>query len=165
MSTFWFLKIPFFNSGLDIVFSGELIWTVMDKEWRYGDTMCKVFKFSQTFGLTCSTYLVVAIALDRLWAIVTPLNRLENNKSRKRGHIKPIRLQDCFEGYDYEYEWKYECLDSSNVCRRNFRNWSFNFLNRDEFDSKGMTGSVSIWHYKTMPLLIIDSKLSMSCDN
>ena len=47
----------------------------MDKEWQYGDTMCKLFKFSQTFGLTCSTYLVVAIALDRLWAIVTPLNR------------------------------------------------------------------------------------------
>ena len=54
---------------------------------------------------------------------------------------------------------------SSNVCRRNFWNRSFNFLNRDESDSEGMTGSVSIWHYKTMSMLIICPKLSMSCDN
>ena len=51
------------------------MWTIVDREWRYGDTMCKLFKFFQTFGLTSSTYLVVAIALDRLWAIVTPLSR------------------------------------------------------------------------------------------
>ena len=53
------------------------MWTIVDREWRYGDTMCKLFKFFQTFGLTSSTYLVVAIALDRLWAIVTPLSRSE----------------------------------------------------------------------------------------
>ena len=53
------------------------MWTIVDREWRYGDTMCKLFKFFQTFGLTSSTYLVVAIGLDRLWAIVTPLSRSE----------------------------------------------------------------------------------------
>ena len=57
------------------VAAGELIWTVVDKEWQYGDVPCKLFKFFQTFGLTSSTYLVVAIALDRVWAIVTPLTR------------------------------------------------------------------------------------------
>ena len=51
------------------------MWTIVEREWPYGDTMCKLFKFFQTFGLTSSTYLVVAIALDRLWAIVTPLAR------------------------------------------------------------------------------------------
>ena len=64
-------------------YTGELMWTIVEREWLYGDTMCKLFKFFQTFGLTSSTYLVVAIALDRLWAIVTPLSRSkeENKKS------------------------------------------------------------------------------------
>ena len=51
------------------------MWQLADKEWQHGDTMCKLFKFFQTFGLTSSTYLVVAIALDRVWAIVAPLSR------------------------------------------------------------------------------------------
>ena len=51
------------------------MWQLADKEWEYGDTMCKLFKLFQTFGLTSSTYLVVAIALDRVWAIVAPLSR------------------------------------------------------------------------------------------
>ena len=41
------------------------MWTIVDSEWEFGDTACKLFKFFQTFGLTSSTYLVVAIALDR----------------------------------------------------------------------------------------------------
>ena len=49
------------------------MWTIADSEWQFGDAACKLFKFFQTFGLTSSTYLVVAIALDRVWAIVTPL--------------------------------------------------------------------------------------------
>ena len=65
------------------------MWTIVEREWRYGDTMCKLFKFFQTFGLTSSTYLVVAIALDRLWAIVTPLSRSkeENKKSFKKDEV------------------------------------------------------------------------------
>ena len=72
------LTFPYFKAFFFSLFlSGELMWTIVDREWRYGDTMCKLFKFFQTFGLTSSTYLVVAIGLDRLWAIVTPLSRSE----------------------------------------------------------------------------------------
>ena len=46
------------------------MWTIADSEWQFGDAACKLFKFFQTFGLTSSTYLVVTIALDRVWAIV-----------------------------------------------------------------------------------------------
>jgi len=54
--------------------AGQLIWEIMDKDWQSSDVFCKLFKFFQTLGITSSTYMLVAISLDRLWAIVYPLN-------------------------------------------------------------------------------------------
>ena len=55
-------------------YSGQLIWEIFDKDWNSSDAFCKIFKFCQTLGITSSTYMLVAVSLDRLWAIVYPLN-------------------------------------------------------------------------------------------
>jgi len=53
---------------------GQLIWEILDKNWNSSDAFCKIFKFGQTLGIASSTYMLVAVSLDRLWAIVYPLN-------------------------------------------------------------------------------------------
>ncbi|KAF8764181.1 cardioacceleratory peptide receptor-like [Argiope bruennichi] len=73
-------KILFLNlaaADLFVTFGtmlSQLIWELMDQQWIAGDALCKIFKFSQTYSLCSSTYMLVAIALDRFNAIVRPLS-------------------------------------------------------------------------------------------
>ncbi|GFU13984.1 gonadotropin-releasing hormone receptor [Nephila pilipes] len=71
-------KILFLNlaaADLFVTFAtmlSQLIWELMEQQWIAGDALCKIFKFSQTYSLCSSTYMLVAIALDRFNAIVRP---------------------------------------------------------------------------------------------
>ena len=42
-------------------------------QWHFGNIGCKLFKFFQAFGILSSTYLVVAISLDRCLAVIDPI--------------------------------------------------------------------------------------------
>merc|ERR1711892_950022 len=54
--------------------AGQMIWEGLSRHW-YGDVIfCKLFKFLQTFSLTSSNYMLVAIAMDRHRAITRPLS-------------------------------------------------------------------------------------------
>jgi hypothetical protein len=69
------------QSKVDL-FSGQLIWEIMEREWVAGWLFCKVFKFIQTYALASSNYMLVALAMDRHRAVTQPvkvygsLNRL-----------------------------------------------------------------------------------------
>ena len=51
------------------LFSGQLIWEILEREWVAGWLFCKVFKFIQTYALASSNYMLVA--LDRHRAVQT----------------------------------------------------------------------------------------------
>jgi len=54
--------------------AGQMIWEGLNRRW-FGDVIfCKFFKFLQTFSLSSSNYMLVAIALDRHRAITRPLS-------------------------------------------------------------------------------------------
>ena len=53
--------------------AGQMIWEMLDREWLAGLNFCKMFKFSQTFALASSNYMLVALAMDRHRAVTRPL--------------------------------------------------------------------------------------------
>ena len=57
----------------DDIFSGQLIWEIMEREWVAGRLSCKLFQFIQTFALASSNYMLVALAVDRHRAVTKPL--------------------------------------------------------------------------------------------
>lgn len=61
--------------------TSQTVWEVMGKIWLAGDAFCRIVKFLQTFSLTLSTYMLVAIALDRNNAIVKPFSRTPEPKT------------------------------------------------------------------------------------
>ncbi|XP_050400704.1 gonadotropin-releasing hormone receptor isoform X2 [Patella vulgata] len=54
--------------------SGEGIWAAT-VQWYGGVAMCKIVKYVQVFSLYLSTYITVAIGLDRCVAILDPMRR------------------------------------------------------------------------------------------
>ncbi|KAH6939056.1 hypothetical protein HPB50_015698 [Hyalomma asiaticum] len=56
-----------------VTMTSQVVWEVMGRVWIAGDAFCRLFKFLQTFALVSSTYMLVAIALDRHIAIATAL--------------------------------------------------------------------------------------------
>ncbi|KAH7966286.1 hypothetical protein HPB49_015026 [Dermacentor silvarum] len=58
-----------------VTMTSQTVWEIMGRAWIAGDAFCRVFKVLQTFALASSTYMIVAIALDRQFAIVYPLAR------------------------------------------------------------------------------------------
>lgn len=48
---------------------GKLIWLI-EYEWRFGKSMCRVFNFLTMFTLYLSANVIVCIALDRLWTVL-----------------------------------------------------------------------------------------------
>ncbi|KAH7963263.1 hypothetical protein HPB52_020402 [Rhipicephalus sanguineus] len=56
-----------------VTMTSQTVWEIMGRAWIAGDAFCRVFKVLQTFALASSTYVIVAIALDRHFAIVHPL--------------------------------------------------------------------------------------------
>ncbi|KAH8039672.1 hypothetical protein HPB51_008265 [Rhipicephalus microplus] len=56
-----------------VTMTSQTVWEIMGRAWIAGDTFCRIFKVLQTFALASSTYVIVAIALDRHFAIVHPL--------------------------------------------------------------------------------------------
>lgn len=64
-----------------VTMTSQTIWEIMGKKWVAGDPFCRIVKFLQTFSLTLSTYMLVAIALDRNNAIVKPFSRTPEPKT------------------------------------------------------------------------------------
>lgn len=62
------LMVSFFNILMDIIWTATV-------EWLAGDVMCKIMKCLTVFGLHLSTYITVGIALDRCFAIISPMSR------------------------------------------------------------------------------------------
>ena len=42
--------------------------------WTFGIELCKVFEVTQQISLYASTYILIALSVDRLLAIITPLS-------------------------------------------------------------------------------------------
>ena len=49
------------------------MWEMMERRWVGGLAACKIFKFLQTFSLTSSNYMILALALERHRAVTRPL--------------------------------------------------------------------------------------------
>ncbi|KAH9510181.1 hypothetical protein Btru_043673 [Bulinus truncatus] len=56
--------------------AGESVWAAT-VQWMAGNLMCKLFKYMQVFALYLSTYITVAISLDRCVAVLDPMRRNE----------------------------------------------------------------------------------------
>ena len=68
------LIVTFFCNVSDAVWASTV-------QWYAGNAMCKLVKFTQVFGLTLSTYIIVIISIDRCLAILDPMSR---NKAPQR---------------------------------------------------------------------------------
>ncbi|KAG8183347.1 hypothetical protein JTE90_013038 [Oedothorax gibbosus] len=64
----------------------EALWT-LTVQWRGGWVLCKLVKFAQMFSLYLSTYVLVLIGFDRLWAIRYPMRRQSARVNVKRGIV------------------------------------------------------------------------------
>jgi len=53
--------------------AGQMVWDMMD-HWVAGWVFCKVFKFLQTFALTSSNYMILALSVERHRAVTKPLS-------------------------------------------------------------------------------------------
>ncbi|UJR21582.1 hypothetical protein I4U23_024664 [Adineta vaga] len=52
----------------------QIYWELQtNRQWPFNDLICRIAKFFQSFSILSSTYIVVAMAIDRCIAIVTPL--------------------------------------------------------------------------------------------
>ena len=54
--------------------AGQLVWEVLDRKWLGGLLFCKIFKFLQTYSLTSSNYMILALAVERHRAVTRPLS-------------------------------------------------------------------------------------------
>ncbi|CAF0972578.1 unnamed protein product [Adineta steineri] len=62
----------------------QIYWELQtNRQWPFNDLVCRIVKFFQSFSILSSTYIVVAMAIDRCIAIVTPL---------KAGQIRVLYL-------------------------------------------------------------------------
>ena len=49
------------------------MWEILDRRWVGGLVFCKIFKFLQTFSLSSSNYMILALAVERHRAVTRPL--------------------------------------------------------------------------------------------
>ena len=64
-------------SDLMVVFCAclpQLIWEY-DRTWRAGEGFCKILKFTMSFAMMASNYMVVLLSVDRHEAIMYPLGQ------------------------------------------------------------------------------------------
>ena len=71
------LIVTFFCNVTDAVWASTV-------QWYAGNSLCKLVKFLQVFGLYLSTYIIVIISVDRCYAILDPMSR---NNAAKRVRI------------------------------------------------------------------------------
>ncbi|CAF0972946.1 unnamed protein product [Rotaria sp. Silwood1] len=62
------LSVYIFATGIQIYWELQT-----NRQWPFNDLLCRIAKFFQSFSILSSTYIVVAMAIDRCIAIVTPL--------------------------------------------------------------------------------------------
>ncbi|CAF2084233.1 unnamed protein product [Rotaria magnacalcarata] len=62
------LSVYIFATGVQIYWELQT-----NRQWPFNDLLCRIVKFFQSFSILSSTYIVVAMAIDRCIAIVTPL--------------------------------------------------------------------------------------------
>lgn len=60
----------------------ELVWKFTG-EWLADDFTCKFLSFFRTFGLYASSFILIAISLDRYFAIKDPLENIDSEKRIK----------------------------------------------------------------------------------
>ena len=49
------------------------MWEILHRNWVGGLAFCKIFKFLQTFSLTSSNYMMLALAIEIHLAVTRPL--------------------------------------------------------------------------------------------
>ena len=54
--------------------TGQLVWEILGRKWVGGLVFCKIFKFLQTFSLSSSNYMILALAVERHRAVTRPLS-------------------------------------------------------------------------------------------
>ncbi|XP_014249088.1 gonadotropin-releasing hormone receptor [Cimex lectularius] len=59
--------------------AGEAMWS-FTVEWKAGNILCKLFKFSEMFSLYLSTFILVLIGLDRFVAVRYPIKAFSTTK-------------------------------------------------------------------------------------
>ncbi|KAH6937573.1 hypothetical protein HPB50_001726 [Hyalomma asiaticum] len=57
-----------------VTMNTQLLWEIVGRVWVAGDIPCRIFKVMQTYALVSSTYMLVGIAVDRHFAICSPLS-------------------------------------------------------------------------------------------
>ncbi|CAF1392179.1 unnamed protein product [Adineta ricciae] len=62
------VSVYIFATGIQIYWEFQT-----NRQWPFSDLTCRVVKFFQSFSILSSSYIVVAMAIDRCIAIVTPL--------------------------------------------------------------------------------------------
>ncbi|CAF3012787.1 unnamed protein product [Rotaria socialis] len=62
------LSVYIFATGVQIYWEFQT-----NRQWPFNDLLCRLVKFFQSFSILSATYIVVAMAIDRCIAIVTPL--------------------------------------------------------------------------------------------
>lgn len=98
----------------------ELVWKLTG-EWLADDFTCKFLSFFRTFGLYASSFILIAISLDRYFAIKDPL---ENIDSEKR-----IKLM-------LSVSWFLATILSIPQVRKHFllSNYSLHFIDNEEVE-------------------------------
>ena len=51
----------------------QLVWELVDREWRAGDALCRLLKWTQSFAMMASNNMLVVLSIDRHNAIRSPL--------------------------------------------------------------------------------------------
>nr|XP_037268749.1 oxytocin receptor-like [Rhipicephalus microplus] len=69
-----FLNLTFADLLVTLItMNSQLLWEIVGRVWVAGEIPCRMFKVLQTYALVSSTYMLVGIAVDRHFAICSPL--------------------------------------------------------------------------------------------
>lgn len=66
--------------------STDIVWRIT-VEWRAGNLACKLIKFLQTSVTYASTYMLVALSIDRYDAITHPMNFSGSCKDMRKYYV------------------------------------------------------------------------------
>lgn len=80
----------------------EGLWT-LTVQWLAGDVLCKAVKFAQMFSLYLSTFVLVLIGFDRLWAVRYPMQRARAREWVRKGVVLIWVLSGIFSAPQVKY--------------------------------------------------------------
>lgn len=75
------LAIADISSALCCILSNAVLYIV--EQFLAGDVMCKMLKYLQKVGVAASTFIIVAISMDKCFAIVFPMHSVHGRSTTK----------------------------------------------------------------------------------